>query len=550
MRSPRSSGVLVHPSSLPGKFGIGDLGPQARTLVDFLAETGQRWWQLLPLGPTAGMNSPYQSLCSFAGNPLLISPEWMVERGWLAPRDLPARPGLPGDRVDFPGVSRLKETLLRRAFDQAPDDDPAMGSFVSENAGWLDDYALFMALKGESRGKPWFQWPPELVGRKSSALARWRLRLASEVRFHQFVQFLFDMQMKELRKYCSEKAIGLIGDVPIFVAHDSADVWARPDLFYLDRRGHPTYVAGVPPDYFSATGQLWGNPLYRWDVHAAEGYAWWIERIAALLRQVDMIRIDHFRGFEAYWEVPGSAKTAAKGRWVPGPAAAFFHALQKRFADLPLIAEDLGLITPAVRALRDEFDLPGMRVLQFGFDASAEAEEHLPHRYVAHCVAYTGTHDNDTTVGWITSRHVHTTQSREVVGAERAYALRYAGTTSVRDFHWDMIRLALASVADIAIIPMQDILGLDSRARMNVPGEPEGNWAWRYLAEQLTQEAKARLANMTAVYSRWNGTPPKALDPHHVPDPWSASASLDGKQATKRRPRTVSTGGSRARRST
>jgi 4-alpha-glucanotransferase len=532
MRSPRSSGVLLHPSSLPGSFGIGDLGPQAHRFVDFLAETGQRWWQVLPLGPTGGMNSPYQSHSSFAGNPLLISPEWIVEKGRLDRSSLEGPPGFPADHVDFRAVAKFKEGLLRRAFETARADDPAFQEFLAANAGWLEDYALFMALKDASDGLPWFEWEPELVTRKPATLARWKNRLADDVRYHQFVQFVFDVQIKDLRKACAEKGIGLIGDIPIFVAHDSADVWARPDLFFLDKRGRPTCVAGVPPDYFSATGQLWGNPLYRWDVHAADGYAWWIDRLCALLTQVDMIRIDHFRGFEAYWEVPGKAKTAAKGRWVPGPGAAFFQALQKRFANLPLIAEDLGLITPAVRALRDQFDLPGMRVLQFGFDTSAEAEEYLPHRYVPHCVAYTGTHDNDTAVGWMTSSHVQTTQSTATVRAERAYALRYAGSNG-KEFHWDMIRLALASIADIAILPMQDILGLDSRARMNVPGKAEGNWAWRFLAQQLRPKTKSKLADLTAVYSRWNGTPPNELDPHFVP----AATSTSSQHNSEQRPR-------------
>jgi 4-alpha-glucanotransferase len=487
------------------------------------------------------MNSPYQSHSSFAGNPLLISPEAMVDHGRLSPGELADRPASADDddRVDFIAVAKAKERLLRRAFEITPDDDPALGHFVAKNSAWLDDYALFMALKGEFGGKPWFAWPSELVARKPAALARWRAKLATEVRFHQFVQFLFDTQMKELRKHCAGKGIGLIGDIPIFVALDSADVWARPELFFLDRRGRPTCVAGVPPDYFSATGQLWGNPLYRWDVHAAEGFSWWIDRIGALLRQVDVIRIDHFRGFEAYWEVPGKARTAARGRWVPGPGAAFFEALQKRFAHLPLIAEDLGLITPAVRELRDRFDLPGMRVLQFGFDTSAEAEEHLPHRYIPHCVAYTGTHDNDTALGWMTGGHVYTTQSGATVAAERAYALRYAGSHSPGEFHWDLIRLAMESVADIAIIPMQDILGLDGRARMNVPGKAEGNWAWRYRAEQLTPGVKARLADLTAVYGRWNGKPPETLDPYHVPERGARPASVDGKPMQK--PRTTST---------
>jgi 4-alpha-glucanotransferase len=527
MRSPRSSGVLLHPSSLPGAFGIGDLGPGAHRFVEFLAETGQRWWQVLPLGPTGGMYSPYQSHSSFAGNPLLISPESMVERGWLDRRSIEDRPGLPAERVDFRAVAKFKESLLRRAFEAAPGNDPAFQEFLAANASWLDDYALFMALKDASDGLPWYRWGQELLIRKPAALARWKNKLAAGLRYHQFVQFIFDTQMKGLRKACAENGIGLIGDIPIFVAHDSVDVWARPELFFLDRRGRPTCVAGVPPDYFSATGQLWGNPLYRWDVHAADGYAWWIDRLSALLKQVDMIRIDHFRGFEAYWEVPGKARTAARGRWVPGPGAAFFQALQKRFAGLPLIAEDLGLITPAVRALRDQFDLPGMRVLQFGFDTSADAEEHLPHRYVPHCIAYTGTHDNDTAVGWMTSSHLATTQSKATVRCERAYALRYAGSDG-KQFHWDMIRLAMASIADIAIIPMQDILGLDNRARMNIPGKAEGNWDWRFAWGQLTPKTTARLADMTAVYSRWNGSPPHDLDPH--------LAAIDGSTGSGAKP--------------
>ena len=517
MNFPRSCGILLHPTSLPGRFGIGDLGPRALEFVDFLAETGQRWWQVLPLGPTAGMNSPYQSHSSFAGNPLLISPEAMAKRGWLRPSDLNEQPSFPVDQVDFPGVARFKENLLRRAFQAFADDDPGYQEFVVDSSSWLEDYALFMALKEAHGGKAWFQWERDLVARKPAALVKWREKLGKSVRYHQFVQYVFETQMRSLRERCKEKLVYLIGDIPIFVAHDSADVWARPDLFFLDQRGRTTVQAGVPPDYFSSTGQLWGNPLYRWEVHEKEGFAWWIERLSALLKWVDMIRIDHFRGFEAYWEVDGKARTATKGRWVQAPGSSFFKALQQRFANLPLIAEDLGVITPEVEVLRDQFGMPGMRVLQFGFSTSPEDEKHLPHQFIPHCVAYTGTHDNDTSQGWLTAKQVQTTQSVGQIETVRSYALNYLGGT-VKDFHWDMIRAAFSSVAEIAIIPLQDILGLDGAARMNVPGKAEGNWGWRFCGNQLTPKVKERLAGLTAVYSRWNGTTPARLDPHHVPD--------------------------------
>jgi len=527
MKFPRSSGILLHPTSLPGRFGIGDLGPRAQEFVDFLAESGQRWWQVLPLGPTGGMNSPYQSPSSFAGNPLLISPEAMVERGWLRPSDLNESPTLPSDQVDFIGVARFKENLLRRAFQTFALDDPGYQEFLAASSGWLDDYALFVALKEANGGKAWYQWEPQVAARKASALAHWRDQLGASIRYHQFVQYVFETQMQSLRKRAAERGINLIGDIPIFVAPDSADVWSRPDLFFLDARGRPTFQAGVPPDYFSATGQLWGNPLYRWETHEQEGFAWWINRLSALLKWVDLIRIDHFRGLEAYWEVEGKAKTAAKGRWVQAPGIAFFKALQQRFTDLPLIAEDLGVITPQVEALRDEFGLPGMRVLQFGFSISAEDEKYLPHRFVPHCLVYTGTHDNDTSRGWLTSKEAQTNQSAEQVQTERAYALRYTGST-VKDFHWDMIRAALCSIAEIAIIPLQDVLGLGSSARMNVPGKAEGNWGWRFRSSQLTAKVKDQLAELTAVYGRWNGTIPPRLDPHHVPkDPKMAKTTIE-----------------------
>jgi 4-alpha-glucanotransferase len=339
-------------------------------------------------------------------------------------------------------------------------------------------------------------------------MARWRAKLAEPILYFKFLQYAFARQWRSLRESCEARESQLIGDLPIFVAEDSADVWARPELFQLDEAGRPIFVAGVPPDYFSADGQLWGNPLYRWDAHASEKFAWWIARMKASTDRVDLVRLDHFRGFEAYWEVPAGSPTAATGRWALGPGTAFLEALRDGLGGLPLIAEDLGDITTEVEALRDRFALPGMRILQFAFGGETETEHNMPHRFINHCVVYTGTHDNDTTVGWFTTEHADTTQEPELIQFERSYALRYLGTTGV-EIHWDMIRLALASVADTAIIPLQDILGLDSRARMNVPGRAEGNWRWRFQASQLDPRTRARMADLTAVYSRWNGELPE-----------------------------------------
>ncbi len=518
MRLPRACGILLHPTSLPGPHGIGELGPDARQFVDFLASTGQRWWQILPLGPTGYGNSPYQSHSSFAGNGLLIDPAGLIERGWLRAGELDDRPPLSEDQVDFDRVALTKNRWLSLAFERfdADGNDRGFADFLAANRTWLEDYALFQALKDAHGGLPWYEWEPKLVARDPAACARWRKRCANQIRFHEFLQFVFEIQWQSLRDYCRERGVMLIGDLPIFVAHDSACVWSHPELFYLDERGRPLVVAGVPPDYFSETGQLWGNPLYRWDVHAAEDYSWWVDRIRFLLSRVDLIRIDHFRGFEAYWEIPAGSPTAASGRWVAGPGADFFESLRRRLGSLPLIAEDLGVITPAVEALRDEFGLPGMRVLQFAFGADPGADIYLPHRFVNHCLAYTGTHDNDTTVGWLTATDVATTQSRAEVKAERAFVQRYVDRKN-GDIHWAMIRLAHASIADTAIIPMQDILGLGSRARMNLPGRAEGNWRWRFQWEQLGTKERKKLANLTAVYGRWNGPIPAKLDPRFRP---------------------------------
>jgi 4-alpha-glucanotransferase len=514
MRLPRAAGVLLHPTSLPSRHGIGDLGAEAHAFVDFLAAAGQRWWQILPLGPTGYGNSPYQSTSSFAGNPLLIDVDDLARRGWLAPEATLHDPRLPIDHVDFNAVTVLKEGSLRLAYEgfKVRSEAPKFDEFITTNGAWLDDYVFYQALKDVHAGLPWYQWEPELVEREPAAMTAWRERLAEGIRYHEFVQYAFEIQWQDLRAACQRHGLMLIGDLPIFVAHDSADVWANPELFYLDKAGQPLVVAGVPPDYFSETGQLWGNPLYRWDAHAADDYAWWAARLRFLLDRVDVARIDHFRGFEAYWEIPAGSTTAASGRWVEGPGSKFFEALRRRLGNLPLIAEDLGLITPGVEALRDEFSLPGMRVLQFGFAGDSGSEKHLPHRFLPHCVVYTGTHDNDTTKGWFTSTDVATTQSWDEVEAERAYARRYINTNG-DEVHWDMIRVAFSSVADTAIIPLQDILGLDTSARMNLPGKADGNWQWRFRKDQLDRQAQDRYAELTALYSRWNGALPAEWNP-------------------------------------
>ncbi len=517
MKHPRSSGILLHPTSLPGRFGIGDLGPSALEFVNLLAETGQRWWQILPLGPTGYGNSPYQSYSSYAGNPLLISPERLGEEGLLSPSDWNDYPAFPDDRVDFDAVIAAKDKLLRRAFANFKPSTKAFKTFLTENAGWLDDFSLFMALKEDHGGAPWYDWEPELVSRDSNALTHARRRLAGSIRYYQFLQYAFARQWRAVREACETRHIGLLGDLPIFVAQDSADVWARPDLFSLDDQGRPTVVAGVPPDYFAATGQLWGNPLYRWDVHAAEGFAWWIGRLKASLARVDVVRLDHFRGFEAYWEIPAGARTAEGGRWVLGPGAAFLEAIREGVGGLPIVAEDLGDITAEVLVLRDQFQLPGMRVLQFGFSGDPGTEFHLPYTYVNHCIAYTGTHDNETTTGWFTSPVDGSVEERALVKAQRAYARRILGSKG-SELHWDAIRVVQESVADTVILPLQDLLGLGSSARMNVPGRPEGNWGWRFLSGQIKPEVRDHLADLTAIHGRWNGIPPAQFGPPRRPE--------------------------------
>jgi len=496
MRFPRASGVLLHPTSLPGRLGIGELGEEAYRWVDFLVGSQQRYWQVLPLGPTGYGDSPYQCFSAFAGNPLLISLERLVEIGLLDEADLADVPPFPSEQVDYGWVIPWKFDLLKRSF--ANFQSRATRSqqtdfyyFCQRNASWLDDFALFMALKDAHQGAVWSTWEPAIVRRQGEALAHWKEALAEDFQRHQYLQYQFFKQWWALKEYANQQGVQIIGDIPIFVAYDSADVWAHPELFYLDEAGHSTVVAGVPPDYFSATGQLWGNPLYRWDVMASTGYAWWIERFKATLTTVDIIRLDHFRGFEAYWEVPASESTAVKGRWVKGPGVDFFSAIERALGHLPIIAEDLGVITPPVVAMREQFDLPGMKILQFAF-ATGVAKMDKPYGYPNNCVVYTGTHDNDTTLGWFTGSSTP---------EERAMALKYLGTDG-HEINWDFIRLAWSSVADTAMVPLQDLLGLDTAARMNYPSRASGNWTWRFTAEALTPALQSRLAELTEIYGR------------------------------------------------
>ena len=507
MSSSRSSGILLHPTSLPGRFGIGDLGTEAYRFADFLADTKQRLWQVLPLGPLGYGNSPYQCHSVFAGNPLLISSETLVEEGLLQAADLKDVPHFPEHSVDFDAVRAFKLPLLQKSF-QAFEEKASQGqragfdSFCNDKASWLDGYALYTALKEAHGLQSWNMWEDDIKLRRTAAVKRWSKKLAGEIRCHKYQQYQFFKQWSRLKKYCNDRGIRLFGDMPIYVSLDSDTVWLHPELFYLDENGRPTVVAGVPPDYFSETGQLWGNPIYRWDLMAQDGYAWWIERIQATLSLVDIVRLDHFRGFEKYWEVPGGDTTARNGHWVPGPGAALFQAILKALGDVPIIAEDLGVITPEVDALRERFGFPGMRVLQFAFGNDPKADDYRPHNYPRNCVVYTGTHDNNTTIGWFREEVLgDTTQSREIREAERRLALKYMGSDG-KEFNWDFIRLALMSVADTAIIPLQDVLGLGAEARMNRPATANGNWTWRFTRDMLTGEIKARLRDLTTIYGR------------------------------------------------
>jgi 4-alpha-glucanotransferase len=506
MSFPRSSGILLHPTSLPGRFGIGDLGDEAYRFVDFLKASGQSLWQVLPLGPTGYGDSPYQCFSAFAGNTLLVSPERLVEEGLLTSQDLAPAPAFPDEKIDFGSVIEFKNSLLKLAFErfrQTADKSlrEYFEHFSSKAASWLEDYALYRALKDEQGGKAWNEWESALARRETTALFRARERLREQIDAQKFYQFLFFKQWAALKAYCHERGVKLVGDIPIFVARDSADVWMSPEQFKLDEAGNPLVVAGVPPDYFSATGQLWGNPIYNWDRMLADGFRWWIERVRATLEIFDIVRIDHFRGFAASWEIPGGDKTAERGAWVNVPGRELFTAIKRALGELPIIAEDLGVITPDVEALRDDFGLPGMRILQFAFGGDSKNHD-LPHNYVKNCVVYTGTHDNDTTVGWYTSvAGEGSTRDSQQVERERRFCLDYLDSGG-KEIHWDFIRAGLASVADTAIIPLQDVLGLGTQARMNLPNSKAGNWAWRYKTGALTNELAERLKKLTQTYGR------------------------------------------------
>ncbi|HEX5689135.1 MAG TPA: 4-alpha-glucanotransferase [Roseiflexaceae bacterium] len=499
MNDIRKSGLLLHPTSLPSRWGIGDLGVTAYEFVDFLEATGQQLWQVMPLGPTGYGDSPYQGFSAFAGNPLLISFDILQSEGLLGEQDLAEAPFFNDQMVDYGAVIPFKLNLLRRSFERfkqtaAPAQRDEFALFREQQRAWLADYALFAALKGAHDGANWTDWEPAIARREPAAVGEWGSRLSDETEFHAYMQWQFFRQWSALKQYANARKIEIIGDIPIFVAYDSADVWGNREIFALDETGQPTVVAGVPPDYFSATGQLWGNPLYRWDVLARTGYRWWIERFRAALTLVDIVRLDHFRGFAAYWAVPAGEPTAVNGTWVDGPGAALFTAVAEALGQLPIIAEDLGLITPDVEELRDQFGFPGMKVLQFAF-GGAPTEPYQPHNYIQRCVVYTGTHDNDTTTGWWRTAAEH----------ERRNVQLYLGRDG-GDISWDFIRLALASVADTAIIPLQDVLALDSSARMNTPGRASGNWSWRYQTPMLQGHVVDRLRTLTYIYGRTPAT--------------------------------------------
>ncbi len=506
MNFPRSTGILLHPTSLPGAYGIGELGREAHEFADFLRDAGQRIWQVLPLGPTGYGDSPYQCFSAFAGNPLLISMDGLVEQGYLDARDLADRPDFSFDSVEFGAVIGWKLPLLRKAVEafrrSTAADRQDFEAFCQRHSAWLDEYALFMALKDAHQLAIWTEWEPAFALREPAALARARDEFRDDIECNKFIQFVFERQWCELKAHCTRNDIRVMGDLPIYVALDSADVWSNRHLFELKEDGRPRVVAGVPPDYFSATGQLWGNPIYCWQEHARTGYEWWIARFRRALEMLDMIRLDHFRGFEAYYEIPAGELTAVNGGWVKGPGAAFFAALKNAIGELPIVAENLGVITPEVEGLREQFGFPGMAILQFAFGNDPQAPGFKPHNYPHHLVAYTGTHDNDTVVGWWNSRPgAGSIRTAEDVEKELAYARRYLNTDG-RDINWAMIRTLVSSVADTVLFPLQDVLGIGSEGRMNLPGSSSGNWRWRFRDGSLTPEIAARLKEWATTYDR------------------------------------------------
>lgn len=493
---PRSSGVLLHPTSLPGKYGIGDLGEHAYRFVDWLHESAQTLWQVLPLGPTSYGDSPYQCLSAFAGNTNLISLDALVEKDWLTSDDLAEVPDFPIHYVDYGPIIHYHNNKLHTAYTRfktsaSPKQREELEVWCRDNAAWLDDFTLFVAIKNDHGGRPWVEWEESLALRDAAALAEARQRLSDEIDKHRFLQWVFYAQWYALKDYANSHQIRLVGDVPIFVAHDSSDVWANQGSYYLDAKGNPEVIAGVPPDYFSPTGQRWGNPLYRWDVMEADGYRWWIDRFKAVLKQVDLVRVDHFRGFAAYWEIPASEETAINGAWVKGPGLKFFNALEKALGKLPIIAEDLGEITKDVVELRDTLGLPGMKILQFAW--STPENPFLPHNHAQNSVVYSGTHDNNTTLGWW----------RQEIDDQSKIFMRDYLDYDVQNPSWTFIKLGMRSVAHTFIMPLQDVFNLGAENRMNTPGRESGNWTWRITSEALTDSSiKGRLAHITWLYRR------------------------------------------------
>lgn len=488
--------MLLHPTSLPGPFGIGDLGPEAERFLEWAASAGFTLWQVLPLGPTGGGGSPYGCASAFAGNPLLVSPEQLQREGLLPDDALAGAPVFPGERVAFDRVIPWKQDLLRRSFEHAHarassrlSDELAAWALAPEQASWLPDWTLFSAARERRRGAPWWSWEAGLAEREPTALERARRELARDIEVETYAQFLFFRQWERVKRAANERGIAVMGDAPIYLSQDSADVWANRDLFDLKPDGRPVAVSGVPPDYFSPTGQLWGNPLYRWDRMEEDGFAWWIERLRANLRLCDLLRIDHFRAFAAYWSVPAGETTALNGRWVPAPGEKLFAAAREALGGLPIVAEDLGVITPDVEALLATVGVPGMKVLQFAF--YEPDSDYLPHRHVCNAVVYTGTHDNDTARGWF----------QGLTPEEKARVCDYLGCDGSA-IEWDLIRAAFASVCDRAIVPMQDVLGLGSEARMNNPAQPLGSWGWRAPADSLRGDAARRLARLAGLTGR------------------------------------------------
>ena len=493
----RSSGILLHPTSLPGKYGIGSLGKEAYKFVDFLKKSNQKLWQIFPLGPTGYGDSPYQCFSSFAGNPYLIDFDLLIEQNLLTEEDLKdVNFGGNEEYIDYGAIYNQKYPLLRKAYEKFKANGnkelkEKLETFKTENSSWLDDYSLYISLKNHFNGLPWNEWEDDIRTRKEDAINKYKAELANEIEYHNFIQFLFFTQWNNVKKYANDNGIKIIGDIPIFVAVDSSDAWANPEIFLFDPELKPVKVAGVPPDYFSATGQLWGNPLYDWDKLKELNYKWWVDRVRANLSTCDIIRIDHFRGFDEYWAVPYGDKTAENGTWCPGPRMDLFNAIKNELGELPIIAEDLGTMTQGVIDLREATGFPGMKILGFAFD-SKEENDYLPHTYTKNCVVYTGTHDNDTLIGWFTKANED----------DKQFARNYLNSRSDNEIHWDAIRGAWSSVANMAIAPIQDFLGLGSEARINTPGLASGNWQWRLKEGVLTDELAERIAKLTKVYSR------------------------------------------------